>query len=92
MVKTYMYKRLIEPAIQLTNHHLEEVGLDYKTHFIQANLIGCRMLFGGFSALVHSIFPFLCRRTASNVCRQIIDEVDDDVTQDDDVIDHDKVE
>lgn len=70
------YKRLIEPAIQVSNHHLQEANVSYATHFIQANLIGCRMVFGGLSAIVHAIFPFACRRTASTVCRQIVDEID----------------
>lgn len=83
---------MIDPVIQLSKLHLEEARVQYGTHFIQANLIGCRMVFGGISAMVHAIFPFACRRTASSVCRQIIDEVDKKVNDDDTVEEHDKDE
>lgn len=74
--RAYFYRRLIEPAIVLSKHHLHEANVDYATHFIQANLIGFRMIFGGISAVFHALCPFACRRTASNVCRQILDEID----------------
>lgn len=35
------------------------------------------MLFGGTCAFVHAWFPFLCTRTPSNVCRQIVTEVEE---------------
>lgn len=95
--RAYFYRRIIEPAIELSNHHLHEAKVDYATHFIQANLIGCRMIFGGISAVFHALCPFACRRTASNVCRQIVEEIDnpdvDDIDDIDDIDDtHDKSE
>lgn len=65
-----MKERLIDPAIHLSNEHLEEVEQSYASHFVETFLLGCKMFFGGSLAMVHAVFPCVAR-DCSSICRDI---------------------
>ncbi|WP_173196255.1 DUF6356 family protein [Parvularcula mediterranea] len=51
--------------------HPESVGESYVGHAKQANKIGWLMIGTGFCCLVHAVFPFLFKRTASQRIRYL---------------------
>ena len=46
----------------------------YFEHLITAGY-GFRMIFAGFAAIIHSIFPFLFETTASDLAKEITGDV-----------------
>mgnify|MGYP006441999029 CR=1 FL=1 len=67
-------KRLLYPVQELIDEHLRESRETYAQHFVEAFLIGCKMIYGGCIALVHAALPFIASNTASSVCRQVIEQ------------------
>ena len=55
--------------------HLKEQDETYFEHLICAASYGLRMIFAGFAAIIHSIFPFLFETTASDLAKEITGDV-----------------
>lgn len=47
--------------------HPHSIGETYWEHFLFACRFSFGMLLGGFACLIHAIFPFLCKTTASKL-------------------------
>ncbi len=60
----------------LCGSHLEETGETYLAHAAASFKIAAWMLFGGVSALVHSVAPRFCHTRASGIARSIVAGVD----------------
>lgn len=70
-------KRIIDPAIHLSNEHLENVDQSYASHFVESFLLGCKMFFGGSLAMIHAVFPFIAR-DCSSICQDITSKLKND--------------
>ena len=70
-------KRLLYPVQELIDEHLRETRETYAQHFVEAFLIGCKMIYGGCIALVHAVLPFIAPNTASSICRQVIEQTNE---------------
>lgn len=51
----------------LFTDHPNSVGESYFEHMYFASKFGITMLVGGLSCMIHAIFPFLLKKTASNL-------------------------
>ncbi len=61
---------------KLFTEHPHSLGESYLEHLICAAGYGLRMIFAGFAAIIHSIFPFLFETTASDLAKEITGNVD----------------
>ena len=61
---------------KLFTEHPHSLGESYLEHLICAAGYGSRMIFAGFAAIIHSIFPFLFETTASDLAKEITGNVD----------------
>ena len=61
---------------KLFTEHPHSLGESYLEHLICAAGYGLRMIFAGFAAIIHSIFPFLFETTASDLAKEITGSVD----------------
>ena len=57
--------------------HLEDTNESYFTHMQNSLHISLQLLKGSTCALIHAFFPNAFQKNASNICRQIIKNVDD---------------
>ncbi|MBA3662010.1 MAG: hypothetical protein H0W64_09790 [Gammaproteobacteria bacterium] len=58
----------------LFTQHPHSLGESYFVHFKFACVFGFKMMLGGFACLLHSIFPFLFPKTASNILISLMQE------------------
>ena len=65
----------MEKLKKLFTDHPNSRGETYFEHFICASMYGVRMVFAGFAAIIHSIFPFLFQTTASDLAKEITGDV-----------------
>ena len=65
----------MEKFKKLFTDHPNEMGESYIEHLICASMYGVRMVFAGFAAIIHSIFPFLFQTTASDLAKEITGDV-----------------
>jgi len=65
----------MEKLKKLFNDHPNQMGESYIEHLICASMYGVRMIFAGFAAIIHSIFPFLFQTTASDLAKEITGDV-----------------
>ena len=61
---------------KLFTKHPHSLGESYLEHLICAAGYGLRMIFAGFAAIIHSIFPFLFETTASDLAKEITGNID----------------
>ena len=61
---------------KIFTEHPHSLGESYLEHLICAAGYGLRMIFAGFAAIIHSIFPFLFETTASDLAKEITGNVD----------------
>ena len=61
---------------KLFTEHPHSLGESYLEHLICAAGYGLRMIFAGFAAIIHSIFPFLFETTASDLAREITGDIE----------------
>ncbi len=52
--------------------HPASVGETYWEHMRFAARFGARMALGGAAAMLHALFPFLCKTTASRINDQLV--------------------
>ena len=57
--------------LQPFTRHPASVGETYAQHMQHAGGFALAMLGGGLACLLHAVFPFLCRRTASAVISRL---------------------
>jgi len=60
---------------KLFTNHPNSMDETYFEHLICAAGYGLRMIFAGFAAIIHSIFPFIFETTASDLAREITGDV-----------------
>ncbi len=48
-------------------NHPRSIGEGYFEHFLFAFLFGTKMVIGGLSFIIHSIFPFVFQKTGSEI-------------------------
>jgi hypothetical protein len=65
----------MEKLKKLFTDHPNQMGEGYIEHLICASMYGVRMIFAGFAAIIHSIFPFLFQTTASDLAKEITGDV-----------------
>ena len=65
----------MEKFKKLFTDHPNEMDESYIEHLICASMYGVRMVFAGFAAIIHSIFPFLFQTTASDLAKEITGDV-----------------
>jgi hypothetical protein len=65
----------VEKFKKLFTDHPNQMGESYIEHLICASMYGVRMVFAGFAAIIHSIFPFLFQTTASDLAKEITGDV-----------------
>jgi len=65
----------MEKLKKLFTDHPNQMGESYIEHLICASMYGVRMIFAGFAAIIHSIFPFLFQTTASDLAKEITGDV-----------------
>ena len=58
-------------------HHPHSINESYFEHMSQAFYYGFKMIISGFAALIHAIFPFVLKTTASTSAREIIRDIDE---------------
>jgi hypothetical protein len=51
--------------------HPSDVGESYLQHGLFACRYGAKMMFGGLSAFLHGLFPFLFQTTGSRITREL---------------------
>lgn len=61
--------------MKLFTDHPKEVGETYAEHFMVASSFGVPMIMAGFACLFHGIFPFLFKKTGSNLVRRLYDRM-----------------
>ena len=61
---------------KIFTEHPHSIGETYFEHLICAAGYGLKMIFAGFAAIIHSIFPFLFETTASDLAKEITGDVD----------------
>ncbi len=54
--------------------HPHSIGETYFEHLCFAFKFGAQMMIGGFACILHSIFPFLCKTTASDYLLKMTQE------------------
>ncbi len=57
-------------------HHPHSVNESYSEHMSNAFYYGFKMIISGLAALIHAIFPFVFKTTASTCAREIIEAVE----------------
>jgi len=57
------------------NRHPAESGETYCTHLRFASGVGFKLILAGLAAIVHAVFPFLCKTTASRLLTRVHDRV-----------------
>jgi|TARA_B100000959_G_scaffold16022_1_gene15689 hypothetical protein len=62
--------------LNLFTHHPHSVNESYSEHMSNAFYYGFKMIISGFAALIHAVFPFVFKTTASTSAREIIEDVD----------------
>ena len=60
----------------LFTHHPHSVNESYSEHMSKAFYYGFKMIISGLAALIHAVFPFVFKTTASTSARQIIQDID----------------
>ena len=55
--------------------HPSSVNETYFEHMFIALGFSFRLVYASFAALVHSIFPFLFKKTASNTIKELYDKI-----------------
>lgn len=71
LVKGNLFKNIYK----LFTRHPNKNGITYKSHWWRAMKLSIKMAFGSLCLLIHSIFPFLCETTGTNVVRELYDYV-----------------
>lgn len=66
-------KRIIDLFLE----HPRSRSETYIEHLVCAASYGFKMIFAGFAAIIHSVFPFLFETTASDLCKKIVSDVKD---------------
>ena len=66
----------MEKLKKLFIDHPNSRGETYFEHLLCAAGYGLRMMFAGFAAIIHSIFPFLFETTASDLAREITGDIE----------------
>ena len=61
---------------KLFTDHPNSRGETYFEHLLCAAGYGLRMMFAGFAAVIHSIFPFLFETIASDLAREITGDIE----------------
>tara|TARA_Y100000817_G_C16451964_1_gene365416 strand:+ start:158 stop:406 length:249 start_codon:yes stop_codon:yes gene_type:complete len=61
---------------KIFTEHPHSIGETYFEHLICAAGYGLKMIFVGFAAIIHSVFPFLFETTASDLAKEITGDVD----------------
>tara|TARA_B110000438_G_scaffold41051_1_gene40933 strand:- start:1030 stop:1287 length:258 start_codon:yes stop_codon:yes gene_type:complete len=59
----------------LFTEHPNSLNESYFEHFLCAFSLGFRMVFSGFACMIHSVFPFLFKTTASDLANEIVSDV-----------------
>ena len=54
--------------------HPHSLNESYFQHFCFACKFGSQMILGGLACITHAIFPFLCKKTASNYLLSMTDD------------------
>ncbi len=57
--------------------HLKDVKENYFTHLFEALLIVLSLIVATVTCFIHSIFPFLFKKTASSIIRKILQRTDE---------------
>jgi hypothetical protein len=57
-------------------NHLKNVGESYLKHLFEAWYIVLTLILASFICLIHSFFPFMFERTASNMLKNIFDRTE----------------
>ena len=56
---------------KLFTKHPNENGMTYKKHWWRAMKLSIKMAFGSVCLFIHSIFPFVCETTGTNVVKEL---------------------
>jgi hypothetical protein len=54
--------------------HPNSMGETYFQHMKIACLFGSKMVFGGFACIIHAIFPFIFKKTGSDILLNMLHE------------------
>lgn len=65
--------------------HLDEVGETYWQHFAFAARIGLILFITSFLIVLHAIFPFMFKRTGSEVIKSLYDLLENRGSDDEDI-------
>lgn len=57
--------------VKLFTSHPAEAGQSYGEHMGFAAAVGFRLVLAGLAALVHALFPFVLKTTASRITRDV---------------------
>lgn len=58
----------------LFTEHPHSIGETYFQHFCYAFKFGGQMVLGGFACILHAVFPFIFKKTASNYLLHMTNE------------------
>jgi hypothetical protein len=67
--------RLKKIFIDCWSEHPNSIGESYWEHFFYAFQLGSLLIKLGTMVLIHSIFPFLFKTTASEILFKVVDEI-----------------
>jgi hypothetical protein len=56
------------------NEHPHSIGETYWQHFFFASKFGSQMVIGGLACIIHAIFPFIFKKTASDYLLQMTND------------------
>ena len=67
LVKGNLFKNIYK----LFTRHPNKNGITYKSHWWRAMKLSIKMAFGSLCLLIHSIFPFLCETTGTDIVKEL---------------------
>ena len=75
MIRMHNKCNITKRLYELFTKHPHSNGMTYGGHWLRAIKLSLKMGYGSFCLLIHSIFPFLCETTGTNVVRELYDYV-----------------
>jgi|TARA_B110000967_G_scaffold107982_1_gene110671 hypothetical protein len=72
----FMYNFYMKVIYKLFTDHPKSQGESYFQHMVCAATYGFKMILSGIAVIIHSIFPFIFKTTASDCAKEINLEIE----------------
>lgn len=71
VVRLHKYCNMKERLYELFTRHPHKNGMTYGVHWWRALKLSVKMGYGSFCLLIHSICPFLCETTGTDMVKEL---------------------